>query len=169
MVSTCGVWSLTSPRSEKPCEQELHGRSSPAGSLELSGIISCPLWTLVQWRVTLTHDRTDRSEQELVVARLAQVRGGSGVLGALPRRDVVKGGDEDDRDDDLVGDQVRLKLETAHPTVQMDVQHQARGQGQRRRAQKIFRRCEALGGEAGNPNQPTKRSADRVIVVNDRN
>jgi len=77
------------------------------------------------------------------------------------------GCDEDDRDGDPVGGQPRLKVETAHPTIQMDVQHQAGSLDQKRRAQEIFPRCERLGSETGKLNQPAKRSADRVVVIND--
>jgi hypothetical protein len=42
------------------------------------------------------------------------------------------GGDEDDRDDDPVRGQLRLQLETAHSTIQVDVQHQAGRSDQRR-------------------------------------
>ena len=40
----------------------------------------------------------DRSEQDLLVEWLAQVRGRARLSGALARRGVVLGGDEDDRD-----------------------------------------------------------------------
>jgi len=124
---------------------------------------------LVQSIAVPTDHSTDRIEQEVVVERLAEVCGRSRVFSALAREDIVMGGDEDDRDDDPVGGQVRLKLEPAHPAIQVDVQDQAGSADQRRGAQKIFRRCECLGGETGKPNQPAKRSADRVVIVNDRN
>lgn len=114
-----------------------------------------------------TDHSTDRIEQELIVERLPEVRGRSRSFDALTRQDIVVGADEDDRDDDPVGGQPRLKLETVHPTIQMDVQHQAGSPDQRRCAQKIFRRCECFDGETGRLDQPTKRSADRAVVVND--
>jgi hypothetical protein len=67
----------------------------------------------------------DRIEQELVVEWFEEVRGRSGFFDALARWDIVMGGDEDDRDDDPVGGQPCLKLETAHPTIEVDVQHEA--------------------------------------------
>jgi hypothetical protein len=84
----------------------------------------------MEWRPA---DRsTDRIKQELVVEWLEEVRGRSGVFEALAREDIVMGGDEDDRDEDPVGGQLRLKLEPAHPTIQVDVQHEAGSPGQRR-------------------------------------
>ena len=77
------------------------------------------------------------------------------------------GGDENDRDGNIVRGQSLLQIEATHPTTQVDVQDQAGGQAERRRAQKILRRPKSLGGETGKLNQPTKRSADRGVVVND--
>lgn len=77
------------------------------------------------------------------------------------------GGDEDDRDGDLVRSQSLLQIEAAHPATQVDVQDQAGGRAERGRAQKILSRPKSLGGETGKLNQPTERSADRGVVVND--
>jgi hypothetical protein len=79
-----------------------------------------------------TDRSTDRIEQERFVEWLAEVCGRSELFDALAREDIVMGGDEDDRDDDPVGGQLRLKLEAAHPTIQVDVQHQAGSPDQRR-------------------------------------
>jgi hypothetical protein len=79
---------------------------------------------------------------------------------ALPHGDLVIGGDEDDRDDDAIDLQLRLKLETSHAAVQVDVQNEAGGEKQRGRTEKILGRREGLGGETGRPHEPTKRSAN---------
>jgi hypothetical protein len=124
---------------------------------------------LVQSSAVPIDHATERIDQELVVERFAEVRDRSSFFGALARGDIVMSGDEDDRDDDPVGGQLRLKLEAAHPAIQMDVQYEAGSSRERRRGQKILRRCEGFGGETGKLNQPPKRSADRVVIVNDAN
>jgi len=101
-------------------------------SLTLSGATSHSYWTLVHSIAVPTDRSTDRIKQELVVEWLEKVRGRSGSFDALAREDIVMGGDEDDWNDDPVGGQPRLKLETAHPTIQVDVQHQAGSADQRR-------------------------------------
>jgi hypothetical protein len=94
-------------------------------SLTLSVATSLCYWTLVRSIAVPTDHSTDRIEQELVVEWLEEARGRSGSFDALARWDIVMGGDEDDRDGDPVGGQSRLKRETAHPAIQVDVQHQA--------------------------------------------
>jgi len=74
---------------------------------------------------------TDRLDQEVIVEWLAEVPGGSGCVDALAHGDSVIGGDEDDRDDDPIDLQLRLKLETGHAAIQVDVQNEAGGEDQR--------------------------------------
>jgi hypothetical protein len=117
----------------------------------------------------LTDRATDRLDQEVIVEWLGEVPGGSGCVDALPHGDLVIGGDEDDRDDEPIDLQLRLKVETAHAAVQVDVQDQAGRADQKRRSEKILSRCEGLGGETGRLHKPAKRSADRAVIVYDGN
>ena len=101
------------------------------GALTLGVAVTLPYWTLVQSIAVLTDRSTDRLDQEAIVEWLAEVPGGSGCVDALPHGDLVIGGDEDDRDDDTIDLQLRLKLETSHAAVQVDVQNEAGGEDQR--------------------------------------
>src|SRR5258705_10331944 len=76
----------------------------------------------------------DRVEQYLALERLEQVGRGSRSLGARACRGIIMGGDEDDRDGDLVRGQSLLQIEPVHPATQVNVQDQAGGQAERGRA-----------------------------------